>query len=75
MENTQLSEIARIREQIEAECQALYHLQSLPAMCASHEIIQTRYKALDSYHEQLKGVVGESVATETVVTIYNKEVQ
>ncbi len=68
------SEIARIRANIEAECQSLYHL-SLPAVSASHAIIQARFKALDTYHQELKAIVGESNATEMVVNIYNEKVK
>ena len=68
------SEVARIRASIEAECEALNNL-SLFTCTASHDIINSRFKALDTYHQELQDIVGEVEATETVVTIYNEKVQ
>jgi hypothetical protein len=68
------SEVARIREQIEAECQALQAL-SLFTASASHDIINARFKSLDGYHQELKAIVGENEATSTVVAIYNEKVK
>ena len=65
------SELARLREQIELECQALQQLIQFSAV-ASHRSINRRYRSLDRCHEQLKPLVGEDQATTIVVDIYNQ---
>jgi len=69
-----VSEIARIRASIEAECQALAHM-SLFTNTASHDTIAHRFKVLDTYHSELKELVGDKEATKQVVAIYNDTVQ
>lgn len=69
--NTNKSEVARLRTQIELECQALHHL-TLPSIGASHEAISRRYRVLDSYSEQLRTLVGPDQATKTLTTLYQK---
>ena len=69
-----MSEIARIREQIELECQALANMQLFSAV-ASHRSIRRRYDKLDRYREQLSMLVGEQEATKIVVDIYNEQVE
>src|SRR5437763_16218335 len=56
------SELARLREQIELECQALQHLMQFSAV-ASHRAINRRYRNLDSCRDQLIPLVGEDKAT------------
>ena len=68
------SEIARIREQIELECQALANLMQFSAV-ASHHSIKRRYENLDRQREQLSALVGEQQATQIVVDIYNEKVE
>lgn len=68
------SEIARIRENIEAECRALSNL-TLFSCTGSHTIINARFKALDAHHQELCAIVGESEAVSTIVTIYNEVVR
>ncbi len=68
------SEVARIRENIEAECVALAHL-SLFSSTASHAIVSSKFKALDTFHNELKELVGEEEATRQVVAIYDKTIQ
>jgi len=74
MNNRHVSEVAALRARIEAECQALQYL-SLFSSQANHEIIRLRYKNIDSYHDELKKVVGETEAIKTVVAIYNETVK
>lgn len=69
-----MSEIARIREQIELECQALANLKLFSAV-ASHRSISHRYENLDQHREQLSALVGEQEATKIVVDIYNEQVE
>ena len=65
------SELARLREQIELECQALHHLMQFSAV-ASHHTINRRYRNLDSCRDQLIPLVGEDQATGIVIDIYVK---
>jgi hypothetical protein len=68
------SEVARIRANIEAECEALQNL-TLFSRTASHDIINARFKNLETFHEELRTIIGENEATSTVVAIYNEKVQ
>jgi hypothetical protein len=73
MENAEnVSMVARIRRQIELECQALSHLRNCPAMTAPHNIIQHKYNAIGAYQDQLTQLVGEKEATEIMVGTYIK---
>lgn len=69
-----MSEIARLRRQIELECQAMQNIMRYSAV-ASHRAINRRYRNLDSCHEQLKTLVGEEQAVSIVCDIYNKWVR
>lgn len=69
-----ISDIARIRQQIELECTALHNM-SLFSCTSSHDIINARFKSLEIYHQELRAIVGEQEATSTVVAIYNEKVQ
>lgn len=64
------SELARLREQIELECQALQHLMHFSAV-ASHRSVDRRYRNLDQYRDQLAPLVGEDQATDIMVDIYS----
>jgi hypothetical protein len=68
------SEVARLRQQIELECQAIQHLMQF-SVVASHHAINGRYRNLDQYRDQLKTLVGEDQATSIVVDIYNQLVK
>jgi hypothetical protein len=68
------SEIARIRQQIELECTALQNL-ALFSQTSSHDIISAKFRSLDTYHQELRAIVGEQEATSTIVSIYNEKVQ
>lgn len=68
------SEVARTRENIEAECEALRHLM-LFSHSASHEIIHARFQALDACHQELRAVMPEQEATSLIVAIYTDVVQ
>ena len=65
------SELARLREQIEQECQAIQHLMGFSEV-ASHRTINGRYRNLEHYHQQLKTLVNEEQAVDIVVGIYNQ---
>lgn len=68
------SEVARIRANIEAECEALQHL-ALFSCVGSHDIISARFKSLDACHQELCAIMGENAATSTIVAIYNEIVR
>ncbi len=68
------SEVARIREQIDLECQAIRRVFEEPAVVASHASIDARYRNLDGLTQQLKPLVGEQEATSTLVEMYNEVV-
>jgi len=68
------STVARLREQIELECQAIQHLM-LFSTTASHRVINGRYRKLEEYHQQLRTLVGEEHAVDIVVDIYNQQVK
>jgi hypothetical protein len=69
-----VSEVARIRANIEAECEAMRHYLLFSA-CGSHDIINARFKNLDAYHQELRTIMPENEATTTIVTLYNEIVQ
>jgi hypothetical protein len=60
------SEVAQLREQIEAECQAMRHLAGFRQM-ASHEIITAAYNRLGEHHDRLIKLVGQQKAAEVIV--------
>jgi len=68
------SEVARLRQQIELECQAIQHLMQF-SVVASHHAVNGRYRNLDQCHDQLKSLVGEEQATSIVVDTYNQLVK
>ncbi len=68
------SEVAKLRQQIELECQAIQHLMQFSVL-ASHRVIDRRYRNLDQYRDQLKSLAGDDQATSIVVDIYNQLVK
>jgi hypothetical protein len=65
------SEVARLREQIELECQAIQHLVQSSAV-DSHRTIKRKYQNLDQCHQQLKALVSEEEALRIVVDAYGQ---
>jgi len=65
------SEVARLREQIELECQAIQHLMQVSAV-ASHRIINRKFQNLDQCHQQLRAFVSEEEALCIVVEAYGQ---
>ena len=65
------SEIARLREQIELECQVIQHLMQSSAV-ASHCTISRKYQNLDQCHQQLRALVSEEEALCIVVEAYGE---
>jgi hypothetical protein len=74
MTTTNHSEVARIRAQIEAECEAMRNGFYGYAITAQHRIIHARYDRLGELQEELAAHVGEHQATQEVVALYIKAV-
>lgn len=67
-----MSEIARLRQQLEEECEAMRMALYGYATVASHQVIQRRYEALDTYQTELAKHIGEAAATQIVQEVYEK---
>ena len=65
------SEVVRLREQIDLECQAIRRVFEEPAIVASHQSIDARYRNLHTLTEQLEPLVGKREATATLMDIYH----
>jgi hypothetical protein len=66
------SDVARLRLQIEEECEAMRQAMTGFAQTASHTIIHQRYEHLDAAKQELTGLVGAEAATGIVGEIYVK---
>jgi hypothetical protein len=66
------SEIARLRQQIELECQAMQLGLSGYAHVAKHQTITNKYNTLGKHQEQLEALVGEEQAALITAEIYMK---
>jgi hypothetical protein len=64
------SDVARLRQQIEDECEAMQRAMTGFAQTASHEVINQRFQHLDVTQQQLALLVGEHLATQIVVETY-----
>lgn len=64
------SEVARLMQQIEAECESLKLLTSGYAITSTHAIIAAKHSRLNVIYGQLTDVVGKSEATRMVADIY-----
>ncbi len=65
-----MSEIARLREQIELECEAMRLALHGYAAVASHKAIEQKYNALGQHHEALEQLVGKEEANSIIVETY-----
>ncbi|GAC1634656.1 MAG: hypothetical protein NVS4B7_21250 [Ktedonobacteraceae bacterium] len=68
------SEVARIRAQIELECEAIRRVFEEPARYASHSAIDARYRNLGMHQDTLELHVGGKEAILAVVEIYQRVV-
>jgi hypothetical protein len=69
-----MSEVARLRRQIELECEAMRLALCGYAVVASHEVIEQKYNALGRHQEALGQLVGTEEASRMVVETYAKVV-
>lgn len=66
------SEVARLRERIECEMEAMrLGLTGLALGTARHRFIHARLRRVDDYYGQLATAVGEEAADETLCQVYN----
>ncbi len=70
-ENT--SEVARIRNQIEAEYVAAQRGLQGYAIVSRHQFITTCMDNMGRYHRQLVEIVGETEATDIVAQVFGME--
>lgn len=67
------SEIARLRKQIEYECEASWQaLYGLASGSAQHEVISARLRHIDFCHERLSELIGDEGATSLVCEVFNE---
>ena len=67
-----MSEVARIRRQIELECGAMRQALSGYAVVASHQVIEQKYNALGKHQEALERLVGKEEASAFIVETYTR---
>ena len=67
-----MSEIARIREQIERECEAMNLALYGYATVASHRFIEQKYTNLGRHRENLEKHIGKEEAGKVIIEIYTK---
>lgn len=65
-----MSEIARLRELIERECEAMDRLFNGFAKTASHDMINHRYDRIGKAQNDLANIVGETEAARIAVETY-----
>jgi hypothetical protein len=65
------SEVARLKQRIEQECQALRLALSGPAEGASHKAIMARYERLGVCQAELKRLIGPG-AEEVIGELYQR---
>ncbi|HTI14748.1 MAG TPA: hypothetical protein VL461_09295 [Dictyobacter sp.] len=65
-----MSEIARLRRQIELECEAMKQALNGFMVTASHDIIHHRYDCIGDIQQQLISLVGEQEAARIAVEVY-----
>ena len=70
---TNPSEIARLREQIEEQLVAMRRgLSGLSAGSTRHAFINARLERIGSYQENLTNQVGEDAASQLIYGLYNE---
>ena len=62
-----MSEVARLKRQIEMECEAMRLAMTGFRMAASHDVINHQYEQLGEYYESLGKLIGEKQAVEVLI--------
>jgi len=70
-----MSEVARLREQIARECEAMQRGMTGFALVGKHEIIQRRYEAIGQHQDRLETLVGKTEAANMVAQTYIQVMQ
>ena len=65
-----MSEIARLKQQIELECEAMRQAMDGFRVTASHDIINHRYDSIGGLQEQLATFIGEKDSIQIAVEAY-----
>lgn len=60
------SEVARLRQQIVATCEAMYQAQHGYAVTSPHAIINAKYRQLEAQQTKLARLVGDNEALQAV---------
>jgi hypothetical protein len=68
-----MSEIARLMQQIELECEAMRLAMTGFRTTASHDIINHQFDRLGEHDEQLGALIGEQAAIEMVIAALGKD--
>ena len=68
-----MSEIARLKQQIERETSAMKLAVTGFRTCASHEIINSQMDRLGQQYEQLEELIGEQAAIETIIAALERK--
>jgi hypothetical protein len=66
-EQTNLSEVARFRERIDQEIEAMRQAMSGYAIVSTHDTITHHYAQLATFLEELTAQVGQQAAIETII--------
>lgn len=61
------SEVARLMQQLDAECEAARLAMHGYAEVARHEVITARMERMGALHEELRAIVGEEEAVKVLV--------
>ena len=68
-----MSEVARLKRQIELECEAMQLALHGYSVVASHEFINSKYRSIGAIEDQLATIVGkqeaEKIACETYIHV------
>jgi hypothetical protein len=65
--STNQSEVARLRQQIDQEIEAMRQAMSGYAVVSAHEMITNHYQTLGTCFEELTAQMGEQAAIETII--------
>jgi len=72
MSNHHQSDVARLREQIERETEAMQQGLYGSAITARHDLIAHRYDAMEQYHNELILLVGQEEAANILTDAYSQ---
>ncbi|QBD74805.1 hypothetical protein EPA93_05160 [Ktedonosporobacter rubrisoli] len=69
------SEVARLREQIALECEAVKRGLSGYACVGQHEFVRQKYAAIETHYQKLVPLVGQEEAAEITFETYKDVLQ